>query len=480
VTELKLQAYKGMFWSTIDKFAGQAGQFAVGIVMARLLMPKDYGSIAMLSIFFAISQSFINSGMGSGLVQKKDRSEIDFSTVFVFNMVVSVIFYILLFLSAPWIAEFYKTPQLISLTRILSITIVINALSIVQISKLNLVLDFKTMAKVNLISVIVGGLIGIIVAYLGWGVWALVVKAIVSAVLSVSVLWVVTKWKPSIRFSRQSFNDLFGYGSKILLAGLYSQAFQNIYNIVIGKAYSASDLGYYERAKGYAELTSGTVSSILLQVTFPILASLQNEKERMVSIYRRLIGMTSFFIFPVMTLFALLADPLVRLLLTEKWAPTIILLQWICFARIVTPISSVNMSILKAIGRSDLFLKVDLSKLPLIILALIITIPMGVKAMVIGHVVTSGISYFINAYMPGKLFGYGALKQIQDLLPTLISTGAMAATVFLLTSVTENLLLKLILGSFSGISSYLFVCYLFKMEELNEIKTLIAKFKLKR
>ena len=466
-----------MLWNTVEKFSVQAGQFVIGIVLARILMPADFGLIGMLSIFIAISQSFIDSGMGSGLIQKKNRSDIDFSTVFVFNFIVSAFFYIVLFLSAPLIADFYNTPQLVLLTRVLTLNIIINSLSIVQRTRLTINIDFKVIAKVNVVAVISGGVFGIYFAYIGYGVWALVIQNLFRSSITVIMFWFLSKWKASILFSKQSFKELFGFGSKLLIAGLYAQVFNNIYNIVIGKVYAASELGFYTRAKSFAELTAGTVTSILHQVSFPILASLQDDKKKMVSVYSRLLRMTTFVIFPTMTMLALLADPFVRLLLGVKWLPVIVLLQWMCFARIFYPISVINMNILNAIGRSDLFLKVDLSKLPLIILALVITLPLGVKAMVIGHVVTSLIAFFFNAYMPGKLFGYGAFSQLRDMAPVFFATTLMAIGVFLSIYFVEILLLKLFIGLFTGIIIYIAVSYLLKSNEMNELKTLLLKIR---
>jgi len=464
-----------MFWSAIDKFAIRAVNFIIGIVLARMLLPEDYGIIGMLAIFIAISQTFIDSGLGSGLIQKKDRSDVDFSTVFVFNFFASTFFYVILYSIAPLIADFYKIPQLIPITRVLSLNIVINSLAIVQRSKLTINLDFKTLAKVNVIAVVVSGIGAVILAFLGWGVWALVSQILIRAIISVIAIWFFSKWKPSIKFSKKSFNALFGYGSKLLIAGIYAQTLNNIYNIAIGKAYCTGELGFYTRAKSFAELTSGTVTSILQQVTFPILASIQEERKRMISAYSRLIKMTAFFIFPTMTLLALLADPFVRILLGENWIPVIALLQWTSFARIVFPISALNMNILKAVGRSDLFLKVDLSKLPITILTMVITIPMGVKAIVIGHVITASISFFINAYMPGKLFGYGALSQLKDMIPVFIATTMMALIVFIINYYVDNSLFKLLFGGISGIVTYASMAYLLKIEEINEVKIIWNK-----
>ena len=479
-SSIRTQATKGMLWSATDKFLGQAGRFVIGIVLARLLMPEDFGLIGMLTVFITISQSFIDSGMGSGLIQKKNRTEADFSTVFIFNFAVALFIYFILYLSAPLIAEFYKMPQLVLLTRVLSINIIINALAIVQRSRLTINIDFKTIAKVNVSSIIAGGIFGILFAFLGFGVWALVIQNLINTTVSVILFWILSRWKFSLVFSKQSFSELFGYGSKLLLAGLYAKTLAEINNIAIGKVYSASDLGFYTRAKSFAEMTSGTVTGILQQVTFPILASLQDDKERMISVYSRLIRMTSFFVFPAMTLLSLLAYPLIILLLTEKWLSVVVLLQWMSFARFFYPISAINMTILNAVGRSDLFLKVDLSKFPIIIGTLLITIPLGVKAMVIGQVVTSCISFFINAYMPGKMFGYGAFRQLKDMLPVFIAIGVMAVVVFFVNSFIEILWLKLIVGGSIGLASYLLVCYLLKLEELNEVVKLISNYRKKK
>lgn len=475
-SSLKSTATRGMLWNAIEKFSVQAGQLIIGIVLARILMPEDFGLIGMLSIFIAISQTFIDSGMGSGLIQKKEKKDIDFSTVFVFNFAVSATFYLLLFFSAPLIASFYNMPQLVILTRVLAIIIIINSLAIVQRTRLTININFKTIAQVNVVSVFTSGAFGIFFAYLGYGVWSLVIQQLVNALVAVIMFWFLSKWKLSLEFSKQAFKDLFGYGSKLLLSGLYAQTMANIYNIAIGKAFSAAELGFYTRAKSFAELTAGTVTSVLHQVSFPILASLQDDKKKMVHIFSRMIRMSSFFIFPVMTILALLTDPIVRLLLTEKWLPVVPLLQWMCFARIFYPISVINMNILNAIGRSDLFLKVDLSKFPISVVALIVTIPLGVKAMVIGHVITSFISYIINSYLPGKLFGYGALAQLKEMIPVFIATGISALIVFLVNLNINSPILKITLGLNIGLVVFSVSSYLMKINELREVQIFIRNF----
>lgn len=474
---LKSRTFHGMIWSAIETFILQGAQVVITIVLARILSPGDYGLIGMLSIFMALSQVFIDSGMGNALIQKQDRTEMDFSTVFVFNLGISSIIYLILFLSAPLIAEFFKAPQLTLLTRVLTLSFVINSFSLVQSVRLTIKLDFKTKAKANSIAVILSGTIAILAAKYGFGVWALVVQAISRSIISVALLWYLSRWKPNIQFSRKTFNELIGFGSKLLSAGIIATIFHNLYNVVIGRSFSAKQLGYYTQAMNIAELTSGSITGILQQVTFPILASLQDDKERMLTVYRKLIGMTTFFVFPVMVLLSLLAKPLILLFLTDKWESTIVLLQWLCFARIVRPVSALNMNILNAIGRSDLFLKVDLSKIPIAIIALIITIPLGVKAIVIGHVITSFIAFFINAYLPGKFFGYGAFQQIKDMARVVLSVGLMAISVSLTTIFLETNVQKLFLGGLVGIVIYASAVTILKVKEIKEVTNLFVGLK---
>lgn len=476
-TSLKATATKGIIWSAVDKFAVQLGQFVVGIVLARILVPEDFGLIGMLAIFIALSQIFIESGLGMGLIQRQNRSEIDFSTLFVFNLGVSSFFYLVLFFSAPFISSFFQQPQLTDLTRVLGLSLFLNAFAIVQRTKLTIAIDFKSIAKSNVIGMITGGLCGIIAAANGYGVWALVVQTLMGSFASFVTLWLLSKWTPSIAFSKKSFKSLFGYGSKLLIAGLYAQILNNVYNICLGKFYPTAALGYYTRAKSFADISAGTIVSILQQATFPILTSVQYDKEKLVSVYSRIIRISAFFIIPLMTLIALLAKPIVILLLTDKWISLIPLLQWMVFARIFFPMSAINMNLLNAIGRSDLFLKVDLCKLPLTIVAMAITIPLGVKAIIIGQVITSAISFIINAYLPGKFYGYGPIHQLKDMLPFFVAVIGMAISIVTMTYFIDNLVLQLFFGAILGVIVYLFICWLLKVDELTEVMKLLLKYR---
>jgi len=471
----KSNVTSGIVWNTLEKLSVKITQFIIGIILARLLLPEDYGLIGMIAIFIAISQTFVDSGMGSGLIQKQNRSTLDYSTVFVFNFIVSSTFYFLLFISAPYIADFYNTPELKLITRIVGINLIINSFALVQRSIIMIALDFKKLAKINIISVILSGIIAVYFAYSGYGVWSLVIQTLISSITSTILLWYFSKWKPSVVFSNKSFKDLFGFGSKLLLAGIYAKTLQNIYNISIGKKYSADDLGFYTQGKQLAEVSSGTISSILQQVTFPVLSSLQADKEKMILVYKRLIKMTAFLIFPVMITLAVLSNPLIELLLGEKWLRTIPLLQWMCFARIFYPLSILNLNILKANGRSDLFLKVDILKAPIIILALIITIPISVEAIVIGQVISTFISYLINSFYSRKLYGYGAISQFKDIWLMIISSVITGLITYFIIIIINSLVLKLVIGFGVSIIIYFLISNLFKIQEIQEIKSLFLK-----
>jgi teichuronic acid exporter len=468
-TSLKNKALTGMAWNSIEKFAIQGIGFIIGIILARILMPSDYGLVGIVAIFFAFSELFVGSGFSMALIQKEDRTETDYSTIFHFNLIVGLIIYFILFFSAPLIAVFFNASQLTLLTRVLSLTIIINSLSIVQQTRLIIKLDFKTQAFISLFSIIISGSIGIYMAYSGFGVWSLVIQMLSSGVVRTVSLYIFDKWLPMLIFNTSSFKQLFGFSSKLLGASLVATFVNNIYSLLIGKLFEAKDLGFYTKARQYPEVLSGTIATVLQGVTFPILASLQNDRERMVSVYERLMGMVVFFVVPVLTLFAILSEPFIRFFLTEKWMPIVPLMQWLCFARMITPISALNMNILNAIGRSDLFFWVDISKLPLIIMALVITVPLGLTAVVIGHFATSFICFFINAYYPGKLFGFGAVRQIREMWRVICASLVMSLAVFIITIIFSSDVMRLLIGIPLGVGTYMLMAYLLKIKEIEEV-----------
>lgn len=478
-SEIKNSALNGLFWNAVDKLGVQSWNFIVGLLLARILLPEDFGLVSMLAIFMAISQSLVDSGMASGLIQKKEKKAEDFSTVFVFNLAVSAGIYVVLFFSAPLIAAFYGKPELVLLTRVLCLSILINALSVVHRTKLSILLDFKTPAKINAIAIVTSSIAAFYFAYSGYGVWALVAQQLTSATTATLGLALFGIWKPSLVFSTESFRNLFGFGSKLLAAGLYNQFISQVYIIAIGRVYSSQKLGFYNNARLFAELPSGVVTNIINQVSFPLLASLQDERERMIMVFRRLIRLSAFINFPVMTLVALLAKPLIQWTLPPVWSPVIPLLQALAFSRMLFPINNMNQNLLNAIGRSDLFLKVDLFVLPFIVVALIITIPLGIEAMVLAQVVISVITFGINTYMTGRIFKLGCWPQLKEIMPVIPATGFMALCVHFVCLQVETPIIQLILGGIVGAICYIATTIIFRMKELGDLKEIINKIKKK-
>lgn len=465
----------GVAWNFTEKILVKAVSFVISIILARLLAPSDYGLTGMLAVFLSVSSVFIEGGLAKALIQRQDCQDIDYSTAFVTNVSMSLVIYVVLFFAAPLIADFYDEPLLVSLTRAMALTIVLGSFNIVQRAKLMANVDFKSLAQINVLSIIVTGAIGITMAYLGYGVWALVGQAIGSTLFLIFIFPFYSKWKPSLRFSKESFSRLFGFGSKLMITGVYSVIFNNIATICIGKAYKSQQLGYYTRASQFPDLISFTVNDVLGTVTFPVLSELQNDKDRLVAVYRKSLLATALVIFPVMVLCALLAYPLVLILLTEKWVPCVVLMQWLCLARIFTPLSALNMNILNAVGRSDLFMKLDFSKAPLTIIILAITIPISVEAIVIGSFVDSFLCFFINAYLPGRMFGYGAWQQLKDWKYIILSILLMSVAVYLFMQVVQNVWLQLFIGGTIGIVVYSACCYFFKVIDDDMLRLLKIK-----
>ena len=465
----------GVAWNFTEKILVKAVSFVISIILARLLAPSDYGLTGMLAVFLSVSSVFIEGGLAKALIQRQDCQDIDYSTAFVTNVSMSLVIYVVLFFAAPLIADFYDEPLLVSLTRAMALTIVLGSFNIVQRAKLMANVDFKSLAQINVLSIIVTGAIGITMAYLGYGVWALVGQAIGSTLFLIFIFPFYSKWKPSLRFSKESFSRLFGFGSKLMITGVYSVIFNNIATICIGKAYKSQQLGYYTRATQFPDLISFTVNDVLGTVTFPVLSELQNDKDRLVAVYRKSLLATALVIFPVMVLCALLAYPLVLILLTEKWVPCVVLMQWLCLARIFTPLSALNMNILNAVGRSDLFMKLDFSKAPLTIIILAITIPISVDAIVIGSFVDSFLCFFINAYLPGRMFGYGAWQQLKDWKYIILSILLMSVAVYLFMLVVQNVWLQLFIGGTIGIVVYSACCYFFKVIDDDMLRLLRIK-----
>lgn len=470
---LKDKTVKGVIWSSIDRFSAQGIQFVFSILIARLLLPEDYGVIAMLNIFLAVSQAFIDSGFGTALIRKIDRTETDFSTVFYFNIVVASVFYIILFCSAPAIANFYETPLLESVTKVVALNLIINSLSGIHNAKLSIAIDFKSRAKISIITALLTGAVGLWMAYAGYGVWALVFQTLFSSLIRTLMLWIIVKWHPQLIFSWKSFKELFSFGSKLLASGILDTLYNNIYTLVIGKVFSPSTLGVYSKANSLAQFPSSNITSVLQVVTFPVLSTIQNEEERLSDAYKRFLKLSAFVVFPLMVGLSAVADPFIRLVLTDKWEGAIILLQIICFALMWYPIHAINLNILQVKGRSDYFLKLEVIKKVQGVLFLIVTVPMGIVAMCCGKVISSLISLIWNTHYTKKLIGYGYFAQMKDLLPVLIHSLVMGGIVLLVVNFMSTLWLKLIVGVLSGMIYYVAGAYIMKFPEMDELLTIL-------
>lgn len=473
---LKKKTVKGTLWSTVERFSVQGIMFVVMIIMARILTPADYGLVGMLTIFIAISQSLIDSGFSQALIRKQDRSEIDNSTVFYFNIGVGIILYIILFLLAPLIAKFYNEPLLIPITRTIGLSLILNSLVVVQRAMLTVQLDFKTQAKASLSGAIISGVIGIWMAYSGFGVWAIVWQQISNFAVITALLWILSKWKPIWAYSWKSFNELFSFGSKLLASGLLDTMYRNIYLIVIGKVFKASDLGYYTRANQFADFASSNITGIFQRVTYPVLCTIQEDDKRLAEVYRKLLKTSAFVIFPLMLGLAAVASPMVITILTEKWLYSAVLIQILCFSQMWFPVHSINLNLLQVKGRSDLFLRLEIIKKIIGVVILCVTLPFGLIALCWGMVANSMITLIINTHYTGKLIHLGFIAQIRDLLPILILSSVMALTVFLtVTFIPMPTEIALAVGILEGLILYVALAKIFHFKELSALITLLHK-----
>ena len=472
---LKQKTTKGIFWSTIERFSNQGMSFLFSVILARMLDPSDFGIIAMITIFFAVAQSFVDSGFSNALVRKTDRREEDLSTCFYFNIGVGIMAYIVLFLIAPLVASFYNQPILSPIIRITGLGVVLNSLCVVQQALFTIKIDFKSQAKVTLSATIISGIVGVVLAYQGYGVWALVWQGVVMTSARMALLWLMSKWRPTTGFSKSSFNYLFGYGSKLLASGLLDTIYNNIYPIVIGKFYTPAQLGNYSRALSFAQLPSSNITSILQRVTFPVLSTIQDDIPRLQANYRRLLKLSAFIIFPLMMGLAAVAFPMIRLILTPKWEGCSLYLQIICFALMWYPIHAINLNLLQVKGRSDLFLRLEIIKKIVGVCIMCITIPLGITAMCIGMVASSLISLFINTYYTGKLIDIGYLKQMRDLTPIFINSLIMGGIVYFSIQISDNDILQLSLSIIVGVLSYIGGASMITCSELKEFLNLFKR-----
>ncbi len=435
---LKQKTITGVIWSFIEQSLSKGIGFVIGIILARLLTPDDYGLVGMLGLFLGLSAVFIDGGLANALVQCQKRTEEDYSTVFYINLAMSVAIYLILFLCAPLIARFYDQPILTKITRILSLSLILGALSSVAGTMLTIKVDFKTITYISISKSVLTGIITIICAYKGMGVWALVVQGLMTALLSTVITTAFVRWYPRTGFSKESFHKLFSYGSKLLLARIISNIYDNIYTFVIGKRVSAAAVGQYTRAGQYPALGCGLIIGMINRVAFPVLSRIQDDDERLLRVYDKYIQISSFLIFPVAMGICGCARPLVILLLTEKWKECIPLMQILCFSSMFVGITMINLNLLYVKGRSDLVLRLEIIKKCIAFAIVFITAFFNVKIMCYGQVAYSIIAVILNTTYTKKLLNYGFWKQVKTILPYLIISLAIMAEALLICHLIAN------------------------------------------
>ncbi|HRS10242.1 MAG TPA: lipopolysaccharide biosynthesis protein [Sedimentisphaerales bacterium] len=429
-SSLKSKAVSGLLWSGLDAVSQQVLVLGIGIILARLLDPADFGLIGMLAIFMAIARAFLNSGFGQALIQKKDATEIDACSVFYFSVVVGLIAAGLLGLAAPWIASFYRQPQLTALTRVMAINIVINSFALVPTTLLSRQIDFKTQTKISLIATASSGVAGVTLAFLGFGVWSLAIQQITVNVLRTVLVWCFSTWRPSLLFSLMALRAMFVYGSRLLASGLLNTIFDNLYFVVIGRLFSAGQLGIYSRARTMEQMPTTTFSEMVTRVIFPVFSAVQDDPIRLKRGLRKVLTVVVFIHFPIMIGLAAVARPLVLVLLTEKWLPCVPYLQLLCLAGLFFPLHVVNLDILKAKGRSDLFFRLEVAKKILVVIAIAATYRWGVIGLIYGQIGVSMLAYYLNTHYTGRLIGYPIHEQVRDALPYLGTAALMGVAVY--------------------------------------------------
>lgn len=429
--------------------------------------------MAMIAIFIAISNSIIDSGFSNALIRKTRIERVDYNTVFYFNLTVSVLIYVILYLAAPAISIFFKESVLLEVIRVIGWVLIINALAIIPRTQFVRNVDFKTQTKVSLISSISSGVIGIGMALGGMGVWSLVGQQLSRQFLNTLFLWVYSKWHPVWEFSTESFKELFGFGSKLLLSGLLNTIYKNIYYIVIGRFYTSAQLGQYTRAEQFNMIFSSNLTSVVQRVSYPVLSSIQEEPERLREAYRKVIKITMLITFACMLGLAAVAKPLILILIGEKWLPAVYFLQIICFSGMLYPLHAINLNILQVKGRSDLFLKLEIIKKIIAVGPIVVGIIYGIECMLWGGVLISFIAYFLNSYYSANLINYPTSEQIKDILPTFLTSFVVAVFMWSVSFWNISVYALLPIQILVGISLALFIYERLYLDEYLEVKQLV-------
>lgn len=465
------------FWRFLERCGAQGVTFIVSIVLARLLDPTVYGTVALVTIFTTIMQVFVDSGMGNALIQKKDADDLDFSSVFYFNMAMCSVLYLIMFFAAPFIASFYRMPELTAIVRVLSLVVVISGVKNVQQAYVSRHLMFKRFFFSTLGGTIGAAVIGIAMAYLGFGVWALVAQMLFNAAVDTTILWITVKWRPKKMFSFQRLKSLFSYGWKLLASSLIDTVYNDLRQLIIGKKYSSGDLAYYNQGKKFPQLIVTNINTSIDSVLLPAMSKAQDDMAAVRSMTRRAIKTSTFLMMPAMIGLAVCAEPLVQLILTEKWLPCVLFLRIFCITYAFYPVHTANLNAIKAMGRSDLFLKLEIIKKTVGIIAILITMWISVQAMAYSFLVTTILNQIINSWPNKKLLNYSYLEQIKDMLPQILLSLGMGAAIYAVSFLHLSASLTLLIQIPLGVLVYWGGSKIFHVESYTYIIEMVKNFK---
>ena len=470
---LKNKTVNGVGWSAADAILGQGVTFLVGIVLARLLSPTEYGLIGIISIFIVVLNGVVDSGFANALIRKQDTTNDDYNTMFFTNLSFSILLYIGLFFCAPLIASFFDRAELVDLTRVMGLVLIVNALCHTQVTILTKRVDFKTKTKASLTAAITSGIVGIVLAYCGLGVWSLVAQQLTRQLLYAICLWCFIKWVPTLSFSVESFKYMWGFGWKMLVSGLLNNIWNQLYQVVVGKFYSPATLGQYSRSKEYANLLSMNFTTIIQRVSYPVLSELQDNRERMVNGYRKIIKMTMFVTAVSMISMGAVAEPLIYCLIGPQWHEAATYLPLICISLSLYPLHAINLNMLQVQGRSDLFLILEIIKKAIAIGPICLGIFVGIQWMLVGSIVTGFVSFFLNSYYTGKKLQYSLWMQLRDVAPSYAVAFTIALAVYFLKFLPISYFIILPIQILVGIVVGFIVCELFKLSEYTDLKHII-------
>lgn len=478
---IRNKAIKGVGWSFADNILNQGVTFLVGLVLARLLSPEEYGLIGIIAIFIAVFNSIVDSGFSNALIRKNDAGDADYNTVFITNMVMSVLLFCVMFFGAPVIASFFNRPQLIPLTKVMASVVIINAFAIIQRTILVKKVDFKTQTKVSAIASVASGVVGIGMASGGLGVWSLVGQQLSRQFLNSLFLWVFAKWYPKLQFSLKSFKELFNFGWKLMVSGLIDTVWREIYQVVIGKFYSPATLGQYTRAHQFGSIFSTNLTAVVQRVSYPVLSEIQDDVPKLKNAYKKVIKVTMLITFCCMLGLAAIAEPMIVSLIGDQWLPAVPFLQILCFSMMLYPLHAINLNMLQVQGRSDLFLRLEIIKKIIAVVPLLLGIFVNIYLMLFGSVITGFIAYYLNAFYSGKFLNYSILEQVRDIIPSFIIAMIMAVSVWGISFINLPSVALLAIQLSAGVVMIVLLCESVRLDSYLEIKhialTFINKFR---